>query len=77
MSTEAAVTLLAQILRLWARDAATCDQERHALARFLGMPEERVGSLALLHGRNYPAVRPGARTATSRHTFAVRTPRTR
>jgi hypothetical protein len=72
MNTEAAITLLTQILRQWARDAAACDQERRALAGFLELPEERVSSLVIT--RCFPAGRPAARKPTSRRTHATRTP---
>lgn len=77
MTTEDAADLLAHIIRQWLRDARTCAQDRRELARFLDLPEERIASLAMRQGRRYPAGRPDARTATSRHTFAARTPRTR
>jgi len=74
MNAEAAITLLTQILRRWARDAAACDQERRALADFLELPEEHVSSLFFT--RCFPAGRPAARKPTSGVSAPARTPRT-
>jgi len=55
VSTEGAATLLAEIVRLWLRDAATDHQERQDLARFLEMPEQTIAQLARPGKRNLPA----------------------
>lgn len=69
MSTEGAATLLAEIVRLWLRDAATDHQERRDLAHFLDLPEQTVAQLARPDRRNWPTRRNDGRRALLRGTL--------